>query len=110
MRAGALIDYKLRVHGIPIRWRTRISAWEPPARFADEQLSGPYRRWIHEHTFEEAGGGTLCRDHVRYAVLGGTLVERFFVRRDVHAIFEYRKRALLKRFGGDGAAGSPPVA
>ena len=56
MQVGALIDYKLRLHGIPITWRTRIAAWEPPYRFVDEQLKGPYSLWRHEHTFEEVEG------------------------------------------------------
>jgi ligand-binding SRPBCC domain-containing protein len=90
MRPGTLIDYKLRVHGLPMRWRTLISAWEPPFRFVDEQLRGPYRQWIHEHTFEERDGGTLARDFVRYAVPGGALVDRFLVRPDVKKIFTYR--------------------
>ena len=100
MRAGTLIDYKLRVHGIPLRWRTEISAWEPPQRFVDRQLSGPYRQWIHEHRFVEQEGGTLCSDEVRYAVWGGDLVNRLFVRRDVGTIFEFRRKKLLEIFGG----------
>lgn len=99
MRAGTLIDYKLRVRGIPLRWRTLISAWEPPCRFVDEQLRGPYRQWIHEHTFEEREGGTLAKDFVRYAVPGGALIERLFVRRDVEAIFAYRTKRLLELLG-----------
>jgi ligand-binding SRPBCC domain-containing protein len=99
LRAGALIDYRLRVHGVPLRWRTRIAAWEPPFRFVDEQLRGPYRRWVHEHAFEERDGGTLCRDRVDYDVLGGRLVERLFVRRDVEKIFAYRKERLVEMFG-----------
>jgi ligand-binding SRPBCC domain-containing protein len=99
LRTGALIDYRLRVHGVPLRWRTRIAAWEPPFRFVDEQLRGPYRRWVHEHTFEERDGGTLCRDGVEYDVLGGRLVERLFVRRDVEKIFAHRKERLVEMFG-----------
>jgi ligand-binding SRPBCC domain-containing protein len=98
MRAGAHIDYKLRIRGCPLRWRTLISAWEPPVRFVDEQVRGPYRRWIHEHRFAEKDGGTTVHDRVRYSVPGGALVNWFFVRRDVEKIFEFRKRELLKRF------------
>jgi ligand-binding SRPBCC domain-containing protein len=98
IRAGALIDYRLRVRGVPLRWRTHIKVWEPPGRFVDEQLRGPYRRWLHEHTFEESNGGTLCRDHVQYAVWGGRLVEWLFVRRDVRHIFEYRQQRLNELF------------
>jgi ligand-binding SRPBCC domain-containing protein len=98
MRVGALIDYQIRIHGFPVRWRTEITAWNPPFNFADEQRRGPYRRWTHTHTFVEKDGGTLCRDHVIYAVPGGALVNYLFVRRDVQKIFAYRTEALKKRF------------
>jgi len=94
MRPGTLIDYRLRLHGIPFRWQTEITHWEPPFRFVDEQRRGPYRRWVHTHTFEEQAGGTLCSDSVSYAVPGGRLVDRLFVRRDVEKIFNFRHRAL----------------
>ena len=96
--AGTLIDYRIRLHGLPLRWRTRISAWDPPRRFVDEQVRGPYRQWIHEHTFEARDGGTLCRDLVRYAVPGGALVDKLFVRRDVEKIFAYRQSVLKEIF------------
>lgn len=99
MRAGTLIDYRLKVHGVPLRWRTRIAAWEPPHRFVDEQIRGPYRLWVHEHTFVERDGGTLCRDTVRYAVLGGALVDRLLVRPDVQRIFAFRRQVLSDLFG-----------
>ena len=99
MRAGTLIDYKLRVHGLPLHWRTRISAWEPPCRFVDEQLRGPYRQWIHEHRFEERDGGTLMFDRVRYVVPGGWFIHKLFVRRDVEKIFAFRRERLSERFG-----------
>ncbi|MCU0771566.1 MAG: SRPBCC family protein [Verrucomicrobia bacterium] len=98
MGVGTLIDYRLRVHGLPLRWRTRIAEWNPPHGFADEQVRGPYRLWHHEHTFEEADGGTLMRDSIRYAPMGGTLINRLFVRRDVEAIFAYRERRLKELF------------
>jgi len=98
MRAGAVIDYQLRVHGLPVRWRTEITAWNPPSGFADEQQRGPYRFWRHTHSFAEQNGGTLCGDRVEYAVPGGAWVNRWFVRRDVEAIFNYRAEALKKHF------------
>ena len=98
MREGTLIDYRLRVHGLPLRWRTRISAWQPPHRFVDEQLRGPYRQWIHEHTFEAHDGGTLARDVVRYSVPLDWLLHRWFVRSDIERIFRFRSEALRKRF------------
>jgi ligand-binding SRPBCC domain-containing protein len=96
LRSGTVIDYKLRIHGIPLRWRSLISVWEPPLRFVDEQLRGPYRLWHHEHRFEPAPGGTMIHDTVDYSVPGGALVHRLLVGRDVRTIFEYRTRALEK--------------
>jgi hypothetical protein len=100
MAVGTLIDYRLRVHGLALRWRTRIAEWNPPVRFADEQLRGPYRVWYHEHVFEETDGGTLMHDRVRYAVWGGKLVDRLLVRRDIERIFAYRSQALQRLFAG----------
>jgi ligand-binding SRPBCC domain-containing protein len=98
MRSGAFIDYRLRLHGVHLRWQSEITAWEPPHRFVDEQRRGPYRVWIHEHTFTESKGGCEVRDFVRYAAPGGWLVDRLFVRHDVRRIFEYRTRKLQELF------------
>jgi ligand-binding SRPBCC domain-containing protein len=98
LKAGALIDYRLRVHGLPIRWRTRINLWQPPYRFVDEQIRGPYRRWIHEHIFEEQNGGTLARDVVSYAVPLDFMLHRLWVRPDVEKMFAFRSQELRKRF------------
>jgi len=98
MQEGTLIDYRLRVHGLPLRWRSRISAWQPPHRFVDEQLRGPYQLWVHEHTFEGYGRGTMARDQVRYAVPFDFLLHRWFVRPDIERIFQFRFEALRARF------------
>ncbi len=98
MRPGALIDYRLKVHGFPIRWRTEILEWKPPHRFVDTQLKGPYQLWHHTHTFSEKSGGTLCVDDVRYWPLGGRLINSLFVRKDVETIFEYRRQKLAEIF------------
>ncbi|MGB0579085.1 MAG: SRPBCC family protein [Limisphaerales bacterium] len=98
MKEGALIDYRLRVHGLPLRWRTRINTWEPPHRFVDEQLKGPYRQWIHEHTFEEQDGGTLATDHVRYAVPFDCLLHPLFIGPDIRKIFQHRTDSLENLF------------
>ncbi len=101
MRAGTLLDYRLRLHRVPVRWRTRIEVWEPPHRFVDAQLSGPYSLWEHTHEFEAAGeDATLIRDRVRYGLpLGplGELAHRLFVRRDVERIFDFRREAVAAR-------------
>lgn len=102
MKVGTLIDYRLRVRGVPLRWQSEITAWEPPYRFVDEQRRGPYRLWVHEHTFRAEDGGTLVEDHLQYAVPGGALINRLFVARDVRKIFEYRSRRLRHILGGDG--------
>jgi len=104
MGVGTLIEYRLRLHGIPVRWRTRIATWEPPHRFVDMQIRGPYSLWEHTHTFEEDGpGATIIRDRVRYSIpLGplGELAERLLVRRDLKQIFDYRRNAVALELGG----------
>ena len=99
MHQGLRIDYRLKLHGVPLRWQSEISAWEPPTRFVDTQIHGPYRRWVHEHRFEEQAGGTLVLDAVDYAVYGGKWIERLFVSRDLNRIFEFRRQKLLEIFG-----------
>lgn len=102
MRAGALIDYRLRIRGVPVGWRTEIAMWEPPARFVDQQLRGPYRLWRHLHTFEDVDGGTLCTDEVEYElprVPGRGLVHKWLVRPDLERIFDFRAERMQERFG-----------
>lgn len=99
MRQGTLLQYRLRLHGIPVKWRTRITTWDPPRRFIDEQISGPYALWHHTHEFEPDGEATVIRDRVRYRIgLGplGALALRLFVGRDVERIFDYRRAAMLE--------------
>jgi len=98
MGRGTLIRYRLRVHGVPVRWLTEITEWEPPHRFVDEQIAGPYALWHHTHTFEPIGDGdTLMRDVVRYRIGFGPLgsfADRLIVRRDVERIFDFRARRI----------------
>lgn len=94
MREGLEMSYRVRVRGIPMRWRGRITVWDPPRRFVDIQLWGPYRRWEHEHGFEEVEGGTRVTDRIRYAVWGGEWVDRWVVRPEMERMFEYRTRRL----------------
>jgi ligand-binding SRPBCC domain-containing protein len=111
MRAGTLLDYRLKLHRVPVRWRTRIEVWDPPLRFVDVQLSGPYSLWEHTHEFEPAGvDATVIRDRVRYALpLGplGELAHRLFVGRDVERIFDYRQEAVATHMASTSA---PPRA
>lgn len=98
MRTGALLQYQLKIRGLPVKWLTEITVWEPPERFVDEQRRGPYRLWVHEHLFEQRGTGTLVKDRVSYAVPGGALVNRFLVRPDVERIFAFRRQKLQELF------------
>jgi len=100
LAVGVTIDYRLRIHGVPIRWRSEIATWEPPHRFVDKQVRGPYRLWDHEHRFREERGGTVSEDRVLYAVPGGTLMNRLFVARDVEQTFAFRSKKLRELFGG----------
>jgi ligand-binding SRPBCC domain-containing protein len=102
MRPGALIAYRMRLHGLPVRWLTRIEEWEPGRGFVDRQLKGPYRIWHHTHTFEEHPGGTRMRDVVRYALpLGplGELARVALVDRDLRRIFDFRREAVAGLLG-----------
>jgi ligand-binding SRPBCC domain-containing protein len=107
MRAGARIDYALSLFGVPLRWRTRITAWEPGVRFVDEQESGPYAVWRHVHEFEPDGESTLVRDVVDYALpLGplGSLAHALFVERTLGRIFDFRHEAIGRRFDAEESA------
>jgi ligand-binding SRPBCC domain-containing protein len=95
---GTRIDYRLRIRGLPIRWQSEIMIWEPPTRFVDQQIRGPYRLWVHEHTFSDHKGGTIAGDNVVYAVPGGTLVQKIFVAPDLDRIFHYRRATLVHIF------------
>jgi ligand-binding SRPBCC domain-containing protein len=102
MKPGTVIDYRLRLHGVPVKWRTRIETFEPPRSFTDVQIVGPYRRWRHRHDFLEVAGGTEVRDVVEYETpLGpiGALARRLFVARSLERIFDFRRQAVAEIFG-----------
>jgi ligand-binding SRPBCC domain-containing protein len=104
MKSGTIIDYKLKVRGVPIRWRTRIESFDPPRMFVDNQIKGPYQRWHHTHTFQPTpdGKGTIAKDRVEYEPPGWFLkpvINFLFVQRDVKAIFEHRGKVLAEMFG-----------
>lgn len=107
MAEGALIDYRLALHGVPCRWHTRIDQWLPRRRFVDRQVSGPFRTWVHTHTFEPRPGGTLIRDHVVYRMPLGVLGEvarRALIGRDLERIFDYRRDAIERMLVNQGGA------
>ena len=102
MCAGALIDYRLSLAGLPVRWRTRIGSWEPPQRFSDDQERGPYALWHHVHEFESAGDRTRMHDRVDYQLpFGplGALAHALAVRRTLERIFDYRRQVIEELFG-----------
>ena len=97
IQEGSLIEYKLKIHGIPVRWKTLISKWEPESVFIDDQLRGPYSKWHHVHRFESVPGGTLISDEVTFrppgAILGKALLLPF-IRKDVNSIFKFRQNKI----------------
>jgi len=106
MQAGRVIDYTIRVLGLPVRWRTLISRYDPPWCFVDEQIAGPYSFWHHTHRFSERNGGTLLQDEVRYVLPQmllwpvGELTHAIYVRPQLEQIFDYRQKVFAGLFGG----------
>jgi len=101
VKQGSLLNYRLKLYGIPFGWRTEIFLWEPPFRFMDRQLRGPYNKWEHTHTFEAKDGGTWMTDRVEYKVPGwilSQLIHSTMVRKNVETIFEYRKKKIVEIF------------
>ena len=101
MARGAILDYEIRLGPLPTHWRTLITAWEPPHRFVDEQLAGPYAFWHHTHEFVEDDEATVILDHVRYVLpLGalGRLAHVVAVRRQLAGIFAHRRRVIDEMF------------
>ena len=102
MQVGTQIRYRLRIAGVPLRWDTRITHWEPGKSFVDRQERGPYRLWSHTHSFETVEDGVLMRDSVRYALpFGplGRLAHALWVRDALARIFDYRLERIRELFG-----------
>lgn len=97
MRVGTIIQYALKVHGVPMHWTTAITIWKPPYEFVDVQLRGPYVLWHHRHTFESLGERTRMTDQVEFALplgLVGRTLYKFVLARDLTDIFDFRERAI----------------
>ena len=102
MQPGTLIDYRIRLLGIPLKWRTQIETWEPPRRFTDVQLTGPYKLWHHTHEFLPVPEGTLMTDRVRYQMPAGPLgriVHALWTRQTLDRIFDYRFEKIEELLG-----------
>jgi ligand-binding SRPBCC domain-containing protein len=99
---GTIIEYKLRLFGLPFRWASRIAEWDPPRRFIDEQLRGPYALWVHTHTFAASGSGTRIGDHVRYRLPLSPVSDIAYpiVHRQLQRIFSYRKQVVRETLSG----------
>jgi ligand-binding SRPBCC domain-containing protein len=97
MRRGLEIQYRIRLYGVPVPWKSSIDIWEPGVRFVDRQVVGPYRWWRHEHRFEAVAGGTKVIDHVDYLPRAAWLMRRL-VQRDLERIFTYRQQVLREIF------------
>ena len=101
---GSLLRYRLRLFGVPIRWRTEIADWRPPFGFTDVQIAGPYRRWEHTHRLSSVAGGTEIYDHVVYRLplepLAGVLAP-VTVDTWLPAIFDYRRRRVEELLAGE---------
>ncbi len=101
VKKGTLIDYELKLRGIPLTWKTEITQWNPPFDFVDTALRSPYKQWIHLHTFEEgARGETIMKDIVRYRLplepLGD--IAHFYVKKELKYIFDYRCKVIEEIF------------
>ena len=101
MECGTKINYKLSLRGIPMWWTSLINDWDPPFKFVDQQIRGPFLFWNHEHIFEPMDGGCLVRDKLEYKVLGGSLVNKLAVFNDLQKIFDYRRLKLKLIFEKD---------
>ena len=101
MKKGALIDYRIKLYGIPVKWKTEITVWNPPFEFEDTQLKGPYKLWKHNHIFKDLGEKTEMTDVVKYNPKGwpfNSLLNQIFVSKEVEKIFSYREEIFLSIF------------
>tara|TARA_Y100000758_G_C15816327_1_gene336445 strand:+ start:104 stop:601 length:498 start_codon:yes stop_codon:yes gene_type:complete len=99
MHEGTEIEYKIKLYSVPIKWKSLITSWKPFESFVDEQIKGPYTKWVHTHIFESIGTTCLVKDRVNYKVLGDSLTNKVFVSSNLRTIFQYRTKRLMEYFG-----------
>jgi ligand-binding SRPBCC domain-containing protein len=101
LKQGTIIDYKLNLRKVPFKWKTKITAWDPPYKFEDTQVKGPYKQWIHTHTFKQTEIGTMIKDRIEYRSPGWIfepIINKLFVRPDIEKIFKYRREQFQRYF------------
>ena len=101
IQEGTELSYKLKIHGVPINWTSKIVSWNPVQSFADTQIQGPYKKWYHEHSFQNLGEGCLMRDTITYHLPMGWIGElggSYWVKSDLHKIFGFRRKVVHERF------------
>ncbi len=100
-----IIDYRIKLFKISFNWKTKIILYNPPLMFIDEQLNGPYKNWVHTHTFKECNGGTIINDDIEYVVpfgMLGLIVNSIWIKHELNRIFEYRKKIIKSHFNNEG--------
>jgi len=101
MKKGTLIEYQIKLYGIPVVWKTEITKWDPPNEFEDTQLKGPYKLWRHRHIFKDLGEKTEMTDIVKYNPKGfpfNSILNKLFVNKEINKIFSYREDRILSIF------------
>ena len=98
LQEGSLITHQIKIRGIPLKWTSLITKWDPPYLFEDVQKKGPYKQWIHQHIFHDLDGRTIVEDSIKYKVLGGEIIHNLFVKKDLISVFNYRTKILNEYF------------
>jgi len=101
LKKGSIIDYRIKLYGVALKWKTEITNWDPPYRFEDSQLKGPYKIWKHSHIFNPIGNKTEMIDIVKYIPKGWPftfLINNLFVKKEIEKIFYYRTQKIIEIF------------
>ena len=101
MKKGSRINYRIKLYGVPVIWKTEITKWDPPFEFEDTQLKGPYKLWKHRHIFKDLGDKTEMTDIVEYNPKGfpfNTILDKLIVKKEIEKIFNYRTEKINQYF------------